>query len=70
MNGYKQKAQTKPRGSLFLEPNFIELPKKIDYRDLGYVTPVKDQVRPADTHFYTAMFYCLSLCPYHTERAC
>ncbi|XP_072137729.1 cathepsin La [Mobula birostris] len=44
MNGYRHtKQNVKTRGSLFLEPSFLELPKQVDWREYGYVTSVKDQ---------------------------
>lgn len=45
MNGYQHKKERKSKGSLFMEPNFLVVPNKLDWREQGYVTPVKDQVR-------------------------
>lgn len=54
MNGYKHKAERKFTGSLFMEPNFLEAPRSVDWREKGYVTPVKDQV----THFFSLCKPC------------
>lgn len=44
VNGYKHNPMKKSSGSLFMEPNFLQVPKQVDWTAEGYVTEVKDQV--------------------------
>ena len=57
LNGLR--VTNKTSGSTFLAPENIDIPKTVDWRPKGYVTPVKNQV--LETYYLTDVYNTISL---------
>ena len=43
MNGYKMRSNRQSEAATFLAPTNVKVPDTVDWREQGYVTPVKNQ---------------------------